>query len=324
MKRRTLIAALGSAAAWPVVARGQQPGKVWRVGYLSTSSANTFYSRSFFDAFRIKLEDLGYIEGKNLNLDVRRAEDDYARLPALAAELVALAPDLIISGSTVATAALQRSTSSIPIVMLTSTDPIGSGFVKSLAKPGGNITGLSNQGPDYTAKSLEILHTVAPNAKRVAVLRSPAIVHETLIKETYEAARALGLTIIPVLARTSDDLEEAFVTVERENCGALLVLIDPRVTPKIVELAATFRLPTMYQLTYFVDVGGLLSYSADYTDMFQRGAIYVDKILRGANPADLPVEQPTKFELAINLKTAKTLGLTIPDSIVARADKVIE
>ena len=216
MRRRTFIAGLGSAAAWPVVARAQQPpDRMWRIGWLRTASADSIII-ALDDAFKSKLQDLGYVEGKNIIFDVRYAEGNYDRLPALASELVALAPDVIVSGATVCTAALQPATSSIPIVMLVSTDPVGSGFIKSLAKPGGNITGLSNQGTDYTAKSLELLHTITPNARRIAVLRSPSIAHETLIKESYEAAEALGVTIIPVLARTLDDLDEAFMTMQKE------------------------------------------------------------------------------------------------------------
>ena len=324
MKRRAFIAGLGSAAAWPVVTLGQQRERMWRVGWLIASPAVDEFGISAQNAFRKKLEDLGYVEGKNLALDVRRAEGDYARLPALAAELVSFAPDLIVSGSTVATAALQRATSSIPVVMLTSIDPVGSGFVKSLAKPGGNITGLSNQSLDFTAKSLELLHIAVPNAKRIAVLRSPAEIHETLVKEISVAAGTLGLTISPVVARTPADLDDAFVTMHTGNCDALVVLIDPRITRKIVELADQWRLPTIYQNTRFVEMGGLLSYAPNYYEMFKEGAIYVDKILRGASPADLPVEQPTRLELAVNLNAAKALGLTIPDSVLARADKVIE
>jgi putative tryptophan/tyrosine transport system substrate-binding protein len=324
VRRREFIAGLGGAAAWPVVARAQQPDRVWRIGWLIASPSADRASIVFQDYFKSKLQDLGYVEGKNITFEVRRAEGNFDRLPVLASELVALAPDVIVSGATVATAALQHSTSSIPIVMMVSTDPVGNGFIKSLAKPGGNITGLSNQGQDYTAKSLEILQSIIPNARRIAVLRSSTIAHETLIKESYKAAEALGVAIIPVLARTLDDLDEAFLTMQKENCDALFVLIDARVTPKIVELAAKLRLPAMYQITEFVKLGGLLSYSPDYQEMSQRAAIYVDKILRGAGPADLPVEQPTRFELAINLKAARALGLEIPPNVLARADEVIE
>jgi putative ABC transport system substrate-binding protein len=231
---------------------------------------------------------------------------------------------VIVSTSTAATSALQRATASIPIVTMASGDPIGMGFVKSLAKPGGNITGLSNQGLDSTAKTLELLHVALPNAKRIAVLRSPNPAHEGMVKEAYVAAGTLGLTIIPVTARTLDDLGDAFAIIHNENCDALFVLIDARITRRIVELANEWRLPAIYQVTDFVDMGGLMSYGPDYHESWRQAAVYADKILKGANPADLPVEQPTKFELAINLKTSKLLGLTMPDSIVARADKVIE
>jgi putative ABC transport system substrate-binding protein len=323
--RREFVAALGSATTWPLVARAQQlPDRMWRIGWLIAGPSADRYSIVLQDAFKSKLEELGYVEGKNITLYVRRAEGNFDRLPSLAAELVALAPDVIVSGSTVATAALQRSTSLIPIVMVTSIDPIGSGFIKSLAKPGGNISGLSSQSSDFTAKSLEILHTITPNAQRIAVLRSPYRAHDTLIKESFEAAKALGVTIIPVLARTPDDLDEAFLIMQKKSCDALLVLIDASVAQKIVELAAKFRLPAIYQITEFVKLGGLLSYSPDYHGIFERAAIYVDKILRGARPADLPVEQPTRFELVINLKTAKALGLEVPPTLLAGADEVIE
>src|SRR5262245_48144926 len=195
MKRRTFIAGLGSAAAWPLLAEGQEAMKVWRVGYLSPASANKL-NVALFDAFRLKLNDLGYVEGRNLALDIRRANEDYARLPALAAELVSLAPNVIVSAGNFATLALQRATASIPIVMAVSTDPIGSRFVKSLAKPSGNITGLSNQSFDSTAKTIELLHAAVPNAKRIAVLTTPNPAHEAMVKEGYIAAGALGLSII--------------------------------------------------------------------------------------------------------------------------------
>jgi putative ABC transport system substrate-binding protein len=276
-----------------------------------------------FDAFRLKLKDLGYVEGRNLSLYVRRANDDYA-LPGLASELVSLAPDVIVGTTGTATLALQRATSSIPIVVATTSDPIGMGFVKSLAKPGGNITGLSNQGLDITAKTLELLHVAFPNAKRIAVLISGNPSQEGMVKDADVAAGTLGMTIIPVMARTLDDLGDAFAKMHSESCDALFVLGDPRINRRIVELANEWRLPAIYQIGDFVDMGGLISYGTDSREQFRQAAVYADRILKGANPADLPVEQPTKFELAINLKTSKLLGLTIPDSIVARADKVIE
>jgi putative tryptophan/tyrosine transport system substrate-binding protein len=319
MKRRAFVAALGGAVAWPMVARGQQT-KVWRVGYLSGAS-----DVAAIDAFRLKLQDLGYVEGKNLRLDVRHAEGDIGRLPVLAAELVALAPDVIAGGGTANIAALQRATSSIPIVMTAVADPIGSGFVKSLARPGGNITGLANLAVDLAAKSLELLHVVAPNAKRIAVLMAPSANHEPMVKEAQAAAGAIGVTIIPVMARSAPaDLNDAFATMRKEDCDALVVLPRPSNMQRLVQLADASRLPAIYNFTGFVDLGGLLSYSANFTELTRQAAIYVDKILKGASPADLPVEQPTRLELQVNLKTAKALGLTIPDSIIVRADKVIE
>ncbi len=323
MKRRAFIAGLGGAAAWPLVARGQSADKVWRVGYLSPSSATNF-SVAVFDAFRLKLNDLGYVEGRNLGLYTRRANDDYARLPTLAGELVSLAPNVVVSAANVATLALQRATSSIPIVMAAGADPLGSGFVKSLAKPGGNITGVSNQSLNSTAKTLELLHVAVPNAKRIAFLMSPNPGHEGMLREVYVAAEALGLTIIPVMARMPDDLGDAFARMRTENCDALFVPSDPRVTRRIVELANEWRLPAIYQSGAFVDMGGWLAYGPDFHEQWRKAAVYVDRILKGANPADLPVEQPAKFELEINLRTTRLLGLTIPDSIIARADKVIE
>jgi putative tryptophan/tyrosine transport system substrate-binding protein len=277
-----------------------------------------------FDTFRLKLQDLGYVEGKNLQIEIRRAEGDYARVPALVSELVSLAPDVIVGFIANVVAPLRHATSSIPIVMLISSDPIGAGLVKSLAKPGGNVTGVYNQSLDLTAKSLELLHVVIPSAKRIAVLMSPNAVHKTMLNEAYTGAGVLGLTIIPIIAPTPADLDNAFSKMKDENCDALVVLADPRLDKKIIELADKWRLPAIYHYNQFVAMGGLLGYGADLAEQFRQIAIYVAKILKGASPADLPVEQPTKFDLAVNLKTAKTLGLTIPDSILARADKVIE
>jgi putative tryptophan/tyrosine transport system substrate-binding protein len=328
MRRREFIKLIaGSAVVWPLTAHAQQQtDKAWRVGYLTPSSATNF-SVAVLDAFRLKLKDLGYVEGRNLGLYVRRANDDFAQLPALASELVSLAPNVIVSASQTATLPLQRATSSIPIVMAASADPIGSGFVKSLAKPGGNITGLTQQILDLTAKTLELLHVAVPNAKRIAVLTwadNPG--QEGMVKEVYVAAGTLGLTIIPVTARTLDDLGDAFAKMHSESCDALFVVADSRtnLNRRIVELASEWRLPAIYQGGFIVDMGGWLSYGPDYYESFRKAAVYVDRILKGANPADLPVEQPTKFELEINLKTSKLLGVTIPDSILARADKVIE
>jgi putative ABC transport system substrate-binding protein len=323
MKRRAFISGLGSAAAWPLTLRAQNapPGKIWRVGYLSGSSATDF-SLALFNAFRLKLQELGYVEGKNLRLDVRRAEFDYARLPALAAELISLTPDVFVGVSPPATTALQQATSSIPIVMVAIPDPIGSGFVKSLAHPGGNITGNSDMSVELAPKSLDLLHVIVPNAKRIAVLTMSYSLQKAKVDAVRTAAEALGLTTF--LVPTPMDLDNAFTAIQSENCDALIVIADGRTSRKIVELANAARLPAIYQINDYVDMGGLLGYGPNASWMFPNAAIYVDKILRGVHPADLPVEQPTELELRVNLKTAKALGLAIPDSVLIRADKVIE
>jgi putative ABC transport system substrate-binding protein len=322
MRRRAFITVLGGAAAtWPIAARAQQASRVWRVGWLSPAMAP---SDTYLVAFRLRLRDLGYVEGRNLILDVRRADGNFARLPNLAAELVSLRPDVIVAVSTPAISAAQKAASSIPIVMLPAPDPIGSGFVKSLARPAGNITGLASITADLTAKSLELLLMVVPSAKRIAVLLSPNPVHASQVKELHTPAQTLGLKIVPVTAIAEGDLEGAFKRIATEKCDGLIVLSDSRVTGRIVELAAKTRLPAIYQVSDFVRMGGLLSYGPDFVDLFRRGAEYVDKILKGSAPAEMPVEQPTKFELLINLGTAKALGLTIPDSLLVRANEVIE
>ena len=261
--------------------------------------------------------------GKNLILYVRGAQGDLAKLPALATELVALAPDVIVGPGTPSTAALQRATLSIPIVMSGIADPITSGFVQSLAKPGGNITGNSTLGADISAKSFEFLHAIVPDAKRVAVLISPNTQLQNMVKEAYAAAATLNLTVIP-FTQTLGDFDNIFTDMHEHGCDALVVLPDPRITRTIVDLANKWRLPAAYQLSGYADMGGLLSYSVDLIESSRQSAVYVDKIFKGASPAELPVEQPTRFELQVNLRTAKALGLAIPDSILARADKVVE
>jgi len=324
MRRRELVTTFGTAAAvWPIAARAQQPSRIWRVGYLSPEPP-TDLTRALFGAFRLRLQELGYVEGRNLIVDVRRADGGPARLAGLAAELVSLRPEVIVAVGTLATSAAQKATASIPIVMLPVTDPVGSGFVKSLAKPGGNITGLSIMAADLTAKCLELLLLVMPGATRIAVLMSANPVHASQLKEIRSLAPTWGLTVVPVTAVAEADLEGAFEKMGTEKCDGLIVLSDTRSPRRIVELAAKTRLPAIYQLSTFVRMGGLLSYSPDVVDLWRRGADYVDRVLKGAAPAEMPVEQPTKFVLHINLKTAKALGLTIPDSLLVRADEVIE
>ena len=312
------------ATAWPLVARAQ-PSKVWRVGYLSSAFTplKSPGDAVIFEAFPQQMNDLGYVEGKNLIIEARYAEGQFDRLPAFATELVSLPCDVIVAVATPAIAAAQRATSTIPIVMSPSTDPIGSGFVKSFARPGGNITGVANLYGDMTAKSVELLHTILPDAKKIAVLMSSNPTHPSLYEVARAAAQSLGLSTIPIVAPTPADRDRAFQDIVKENCDALFVLADPATTD-IPPLAAKFKIPSIYQISFLVDAGGLASYGANLPAMLSKAAQYVDKIFKGADPANLPVEQPTKFEFVLNLKTAKELGMTIPESIVARADKVIE
>ena len=325
MRRREFITHLsGATALWPLAARTQQPSRIWRVGYLSPAP-ETDLARQLFGAFRLRLQEMGYVEGRNLILDVRRGDGDIARLPGLAAELVSLRPDVFVAVGTAGTAPTQKATSSTPIVMIGTADPVGRGFVKSLAKPGGNITGLSQMAADIAPKTLQLLLLAVPRAKRIAVLMSSNPAHAPFLQDIFAAAQTWGLSIVPVTAVRETDLEEAFEKMGTEKCDALFVLSDAsRVTRRIVDLAAKTRLPAVYQLSAYARMGGLLSYSIDLVAYWRRAAEYVDKILKGAAPAEIPVEQPTKFELLVNLKTAKALGLSIPDSILVRADEVIE
>jgi putative tryptophan/tyrosine transport system substrate-binding protein len=322
MKRRQFIAALGGAAVWPLAVRAQQ-NKVWRIGYLHSGYLDTPLDVALFEAFRQQLRDLGYIEGKNLVIDQRAAEAHAERLPVLANELVALHPDVLAAVATPAAAAVQRATSTIPIVLTSVSDPVGAGFVKSLAHPGGNITGLSFMGEDFTGKSVEVLHNVLPDAKKIAVLISSNPSHHRLYPLAITAAQIIGLSTIRIAAPTSADLEQAFQDIAKENCDAVLVIPDV-IRPTIVTLAASARIPCVYGYKEFVELGGLASYGPNLKLIWRQSAQYVDKIFKGADPANLPVEQPTKFELVINLKTAKALGLEIPPQLLARADEVIE
>src|SRR5262249_28330211 len=322
VKRREFITLLGGATAWPLAARAQQ-SRIWRLGYLSGSSATDTAVGGFVDALRLTLRDLGYVEGQNLIFDIRTAERDFSRLPGLAAELVALRPNAIVATATPAASAAKRATSTIPIVMSAVADPIGSGLVNSLAKPGGNITGLSIMSADISAKSLEFLRVLVPSADRVAVLMSANPVHLSLLKEVEAAALTLGLAIVPVTAKLPSDLESAFATMTKQRCNGLVILAD-YVNPAIPRLAAQARIPTIYQLAEFVRYGGLLGFGPGIPGLFRPAAGFVGKIFKGAKPADLPVEQPTKFELVINLKTAKALGLNVPPTLLAIADEVIE
>ncbi|HEY7844105.1 MAG TPA: ABC transporter substrate-binding protein [Bradyrhizobium sp.] len=317
MKRREFIAGIGAAMASPFGVSAQQQ-KVWRIAFLGSGRLG-----QALPVFRQQMAEQGYVEGKTFMLDIREAQGRYDLLPGLAKEIIGASPDVIVAEATPAIAAVQRETSSIPIVMSPSTDPIGSGFVKSFAHPGGNITGFANMFGDLTAKSLEYLHLVVPNARTVAVLMSSNPTHAPLFEMARAGGQRLGLAALPFVAPTASDLERAFLEIQKASCDALYVLADPY-RPTIAKLALSAHLPSIYQYSLFVDIGGLMSYGPDILDIFKRAAVYVDKIIKGANPADLPVEQPTKFYFVLNLKTAKALGLSIPETVSVLADKVIE
>jgi putative tryptophan/tyrosine transport system substrate-binding protein len=320
---RTLLAA-------PLAAEAQQAAKIARIGYLAPNLATSPHLR---EAFRQGLRDLGYVEGRNLVIEYRDAEGKRERLPALAAELVALKVDVIVTegGNTVVPLAAKQATRTLPIVFASAADPVGSGLVTSLARPGGNVTGLSGLSTELVGKRLELLTQAAPGVGQVAVLWLPGVYGERTEKEMLTgaevAARGLGVRLQFVEARGPADFDRAFSDMTRARAGALTVLPSNMFTRehrRLVDLAAKNRLPAVYSLREFVDAGGLMSYAASLTDSCRRAATYVDRILKGAKPGDLPVEQPTKFELVINLKTARTLGLTIPPSVLSRADQIIE
>jgi len=313
----------------PVATEAQQAAKVPRIGYLALNLAA---SPHLHEAFLQGLRDLGYVEGRNVVIEYRSAEGKLERLPALAAELVALKVDVILAASGPPGAlAAKQATRTLPIVFASVADPVTSGLVTSLARPGGNVTGLSNLNPELVGKCLEQLKQAVPGVSRVAVLWHPGLLGERtekdMLKGAEGAARALGVRLQFVEARGPADFDRAFSEMTRARAGALTVLTGPMFfneRRRLVDLAAKNRLPAVYPWREFVDAGGLMAYGQNVADMYRRAATYVDRILKGTKPGDLPVEQPTKFELAINLKTAKALGLTIPPSVLGRADHVVE
>ncbi len=319
-----VVLALGILAA-PLAAEAQQPAKVYRIGILSPGPISP--RMHLWGAFRQGLRDLGYVEGQNLALIIRSPEQGPEQLPGLAAELVDLKVDVIVTATDPAVRVAKEATKAIPIVMANTADPVESGLVSSLARPGANITGLSLISPELAGKRLELLREVVPKVSRVGVLLpspSPSITPQ--MKQAEVAARSLGMQLQGLEVRTPNDFERAFQAAIRARAGALLTLDSALLythRTRIVDLAAKNRLPAMYGLTGFAEAGGLMSYGANLVHMYRRAATFVDKILKGAKPADLPVEQPTRFELVINLKTAKALGLTIPQSVLVRADQVI-
>ena len=324
-----LIVAFALAILAPPLAADAQPlAKVPRIGFLAAFSPTPEVSH-FIEAFRQGLRDLGYVEGRNIVIEYRWAHSSFERLPDLAAELVRLKVDIIVAVVTQASLAAKNATGTIPIVMVGVSDPVGSGLIASLGRPGGNITGTSGMAAELVGKQLELLKETVPKASRVAVLWNPAnpVWQAQMLRETQVAARALGLRVQLLEARGPDELEGAFAAMTRERASALLVQVDVIFAlhaRRLADLAAKRRVPAMYGSREHVEAGGLMSYAPNIPDLFRRAATYVDKILKGAKPADLPVEQPTRFELIINLKTAKALGLTIPPSLLVRADQVIE
>jgi putative ABC transport system substrate-binding protein len=310
----------------PLAAGAQPPPKIPRIGYLGAFTPSA--GAPLLEAFRQGLRELGYVEGQNIFIDYRWAEGKPDRLPALAAELIDLKVDVIVTQSNAAVAALQQATRTIPIVVAGMGDPIASGFVASLARPGGNITGFSNQGEEFAAKWLELHREAVPKISRVAVLAvSQTASHRTYWAEIQAAAKALKVTPQRVEVAGPDEIEQAFASLSKGRPQGLIALphavtIERRT--QIVGLAAKNRLPSMYPFSLFVGAGGLMSYGANLADLHRRAATYVDKILKGAKPADLPVQQPTRFELVLNMKTAKSLGIKFPPSIMVRAEQVIQ
>ena len=329
ISRRPVVLALGAGALTaPLGAFAQQPAKVRRIGFLGVSSRSAPSNPAVqYDVFMQGMRELGYVEGKDLLIEWRFADGKYERLPSLADELVQMKVEVLVTHGTETQAAL-RATSTIPIVTAFAIDPVGSGFAASLARPGGNLTGLSNITADVSPKHIELLKTIIPKLSRVAFLMNPGNPgHPSILKSVQVAGQYAGIKILPLEARTSEEIERGFATMARERTGAVIMAADAFFVIKrrqIAGLALKNRMPSMFPYREPVEAGGLMSYGQDIADFFRRSATYVDKILKGAKPGDLPIEQPTKFELVINRKTAKALGITIPPSVLLRADRVIE
>ena len=326
-RRRELLVALGAGAlACAAAVRAQAPPTIRKIGLLSGFSPSV-EARSY-QAFLLGLRDLGWVEGKNISIEYRYAEGRHDRLPDVAADLVRLKVEVIVTTATSDTLAAQKATRAIPIVMVAGGDPVASGLVESLARPGANITGLSQMLQGLGGKRLELLKEIVPKLSDVAVLWNPQSASATLNwTENQQPARQLGIQLHSLEVRSPNELDKAFEAAIGARAGALAILPDPVITTnlkRIVDFAAKSRLPSIYQSSEFADAGGLVTYGPDRADLFRRAATYVDKILKGTKPGDLPVDQPTKFELVVNLKTAKALGITIPQSVLFRADRVIE
>jgi putative tryptophan/tyrosine transport system substrate-binding protein len=327
MKRREFITLLGgAAAAWPLTARAQQQ-TIWRIGLLETSSPSPA-RRLLWEALRQRLREMGYVEGQNIAFESRFAEGKLDQLSADAAELVGLKVDVIVTSGTPAALAAKQATRTIPIIMAQLADPVGTGLVSSLRRPGGNITGLTTQDPDLIGKRMELLLEIVPRDTRLALLVDETNPGTVLIaRATESAARSVGVQLQYLAVGDPSELDHVFSAIKESGAGALIVESSSMLfvwRTRLADLALKNRLPTVFAQREYAEAGGLMSYSANFKDLFRRTAISVDKILKGAKPADLPVEQPTKYEFVINLKSAKTLGLEIPPTLLARADEVIE
>jgi putative ABC transport system substrate-binding protein len=329
MERRAFISSviLGLLTV-PLAAEAQQAASLPRIGFLAPASLSDPRVPPYIRAFQEGLRELGYVEGRNIAIEFRWAEGQYERLPGLAAELVRLNVNIIVAAGPNAIQAAKQATATIPIVMAAVGDPVGTGFVASLARPGGNITGVSNMLPDLVGKQLELLKEVLPTVSRVALLGNPANpANASLERQAQDAARTLGVRLQPLWARDLREIDSAFTATKMERADALIVLTDTMLInhrARVIDHAGQRRLPAVFGVSQFVEAGGLLAYGPSFADGYRRAAPYVDRILKGAKPADLPIEQPRKFELVINLKTAKALGLKIPPSLLQRADQVIE
>jgi putative ABC transport system substrate-binding protein len=329
LKRRNFIALLGGAAAWPFGARAQPPGKLPTIGFLGASWASQSGEGQRLVAFLERLHELGWFEGRTLSIEYRWAEGRNERFTEIASEFARLKVDIIVTYSTPAVIAVKQVTSVIPVVFAGAADPVGTGLVVSLARPGGNITGVSLQSTDIAGKRLELLRELVPGLRRVAIMAHVGNPNSMIeMSEVHAAGRTLGIDMVSLEIRREEDIAPAFDAIKtKTRADALYVVLDPIMNAHRVRiniLAVGARLPTVVPFRAFVEAGGLMSYAPNQSHVFQRGADYVDKILRGAKPADIPVEQPTKFELIINLTTAKALGLEVPPTLLARADEVIE
>jgi putative ABC transport system substrate-binding protein len=326
MRRREFVTLVGGAAAWPGLARAQQSGKVWRVGFLSGTSRSSV--SGLYDAFVQGMHERGYVEGKDYAIEWRSAEEHYERIPEIAAEFARLKVDVIVTALGAALPTLKRTIITIPIVMAFSTDPVGNGLVASLAQPGGNMTGMAGSSDDSLPKQLELLATIVPNMSRIGLLGNPGNSnYATLLKRARDAEQKAGISLMPIDARNREEIERAFAAFAKEEVPATIVAGDAvffAERRRIAELAVAHRLATMCPQREYVVAGGLMSYGENLADFFRRSASYVDKIFKGAKAGDLPIEQPTKFNLVINRKTADALGATIPAQLYVFADEVID